>query len=193
MQSRNPFPELTMNCAEFYITPKGDIMIHCQDGVRLLQFSDRAFVSEMIKTIQEFYPEALKALSKVFEKLRFTTAVFEFNIVRRFIKCNWGKFDSVLDIDQFGNLNFEEVECPLRGECQLEGIVCKPKFNSKLSDRELEIMRFFYASLTIEDIAAKLCISTETVKTHKRNAFKRVKVHSLPEFFLYAKQNHLFE
>lgn len=159
----------------------------------MLQFSDREFVSEMIKTIHEFYPEALTALSKVFDKLRFTTAVFEFNIVRRFIKCNWGKFDSVMDIDQFGNLNFEEVECPLRGECSLEGIVCKPKFNSKLSDRELEIMHLFYENVSVENIAEKLCISCETVRTHKRNAFRRVKVHSLPEFFLYAKQNHLFE
>lgn len=182
-----------MSNMEFYITPKGDIMIHCQDGVRMLQVSDRTFVSGMIKVIQEFYPEALSSLSKVFEKLRFASAIHEFNIVRRFIKCNWGKFDSVMDIDQFGNLNFEEVECPLRGECTLEGIVCKPKFNSKLSERELEIMRLFYASQTLEEIAEKLCLSIETVKTHKRNAFKRVKVHSLPEFFLYAKQNHLFE
>ena len=182
-----------MSCTEFYITPKGDIMIHSQDGIRLLKFSDRDFVSNMIKTIHEFYPEALTALSKVFEKLRFTSAVYEFNIVRRFIKCNWGKFDSVMDIDQFGNLNFEEVECPLRGECSLEGIVCKPKFNSKLSDRELDIMNLYYSNKSVEDIAERFCISTETVRTHKRNAFRRVNVHSLPEFFLYAKQHNLFE
>lgn len=182
-----------MNCTEFYITPKGDIMIHCKDGVRLLQFSEREFISCMLKTIQELYPEALSSLSKVFEKLRFSAAIYEFNIVRRFIKCNWGKFDSIMDIDQFGNLNFEEVECPLRGECSLEGIICKPKFNSKLSDRELEIMNLFYVNVSLEEIADRLCISTETVRTHKRNAFRRINVHSLPEFFIYAKQNHLFE
>lgn len=182
-----------MNCVEFYITPKGDIMVHCQDGIRQLQVTDRSFISAIIRIVQEFYPEALTALSKVFEKMRFNSPVYEFNIVRRFIKCNWGKFDSILDIDQFGNLNFEEVECPLRGECHCEGIVCKPKFNSKLSERELEIMNLFYVNVPVEEIAERLCLSTETVRTHKRNAFRRIKVHSLPEFFLYAKQNHLFE
>lgn len=168
-------------------------MIHSLDGVRLLKLSDRKFVTEMLRTIEEFYPEALTALSKTFDRNRMAPALFEFNIVKRFIKCNWGKFDSVMDIDQFGNLNFEEVECPLRGECSLEGVVCKPKFNSRLSEREQEIMNLFYLNNSVEDIANKLCISTETVRTHKRNAFKRVNVHSLPEFFLYSKQNHLFE
>ena len=130
-----------MNNTEFYVTPAGDIMLHADDSTRQLKVSDRKFISSLYKTIEEFYPESLKALSKVFEKLRPLPAIFEFNVVRRFIKCNWGKFDSVIDIDQFGNLNFEEVECPLRGECSLEGIICKPKFNCKLSDREMEIMR----------------------------------------------------
>jgi DNA-binding NarL/FixJ family response regulator len=181
-----------MNSTEFYITPKGDVMLH-GNSTKQLQFSDRAFVSEMLRTIHEFYPEALAALSNVFEKIRSMPAVYEFNIVRRFIKCSWGKFDSVLDIDQFGNLNFEEVECPLRGECPYEGIVCKPKFNSNLSEREKEVMSLLYRNLNHEEIAEKLFISADTVKTHKRNAFRRVNVHSLAEFFIYAKQNHLFE
>lgn len=182
-----------MSNVEFYITPKGDIMVHDQDGVRQMKESDRQIVSDLLAKIQEFYPESISALSKIYEKKRHSIPHYEFCIVRRFIKCNWGKFDSIIDIDQLGNFNFEEVDCPLRGECALEGIVCRPKFNSKLSDRELEIMRYFYENMSVEAIASKIFLSVETVKTHKRNAFKRVKVHSLSEFFIYAKDNNLFD
>lgn len=178
---------------EFYITPKGEVMIHGVDGVKQLQFSDRSFVSEMIGMIQNLYPGALSALSKVFEKLIPIPALFEFHVVRRFIKCNWGEYDSIMDIDQFGNLNFEEVRCPLRGECPHERKICKPEFNSELTDTEKKIMRYLYQNSSMDEIAGKEFISVETVKTHKRNAFRKVKVHSLSEFFLYAKQNHLFE
>ena len=189
----NAYSLPAMTNIEFYITPKGDIMVHDSDGARMLTPTDRGVISHLIRTFQEFYPDAVKALSKNFEKLRFNIPLFEFNIARRLIKCYWGKFDSMLDIDQFGNLNFEEVECPLRGECQLEGIVCKPRFNSKLSERELEVMRHFYENKSAEEIAESICLSVETVKTHKRNAFKRIKVHSLSEFFIYARDNKLFE
>ena len=182
-----------MESIEFYQTPKGGIMIHDLNGARQLKEHDREFIGKMIEKLSEFYPEALADLSKLFEKKRLNIPHFEYRIVLRFIKCNWGKFDSAMDIDQFGNLNFEEVECPLRGECPQEGIVCKPKFNSNLSDREIEVMRCYYDGLTAEQIANKICLSIETVKTHKRNVFKRTNTHTLAEFFLYAKSKNLFD
>jgi DNA-binding CsgD family transcriptional regulator len=182
-----------MKNIEFYITPKGDVMIHSEKGVRQLKVSDRQFISSMMNIIDEFYPQSLTALSKVYEKLKSVPGFYEFHIARRFIKCNFGKYDSILDIDQFGSLNFEEIECPLRGECPVEGIVCKPKFNSKLTDRELDVMQLYYEGIKPEEIAEQTCLSVSTVKTHKRNAFRRVNVHSIAEFFSYAKQHNLFE
>ncbi|SFK98873.1 regulatory protein, luxR family [Porphyromonadaceae bacterium KH3CP3RA] len=183
-----------MKNKEFYITPTGGIMIHDDNGVHELTQKDRDFISKMIVRIGDFYPEALSALSKEYDCRRFNVPYYEYSIVSRFIRCNWGRYDSVIDVDQFGYFNFEEVECPLRGsgDCKLDGIVCRPKFNSKLSDRELEVMRNYYDNLTAEQVADRMCISIETVRTHKRNAFKRTGTRSLAEFFLYAKNNNLF-
>lgn len=183
-----------MKNLEFYITPTGGIMIHDDDGVHELTQKDREFISKMMLKIGDFYPEALSALSKQYDCRRANIPYYEYSIVSRFIRCNWGRFDSIVDIDQFGYFNFEEVECPLRGsgDCKLDGIVCRPKFNSKLSDRELEVMRFYYEGKHAEGIADKMCISAETVRTHKRNVFKRTGTRSLSEFFLYAKNNNLF-
>lgn len=182
-----------MKNVEFYITPQGGIMIHDDAGVRELKESERDFITKMMKKIGDFHPEALARLSSIFEKKRFNIPHYEFCIVSRFIRCNWGRFDSLFDIDQYGNFNFEEVECPLRGECCHEGVICRPKFNSQLSAREIEVMQYFYEGKSAEQIAERLFISIDTVRTHKRNAFKRTDTHSLAEFFLYAKNNNLFE
>lgn len=181
-----------MNSIEFYKTPTGGIMINDENGTHELTESDRKFISTMISKLSEFYPEALSKLSEIFHSKRFNVPHYEYCIVSRFIRCNWGRYDSVMDIDQFGNFNFEEVECPLRGECSAEGVICKPKFNSRLSNREIEIMREYYHGRTEPEIAERMCISIETVRTHKRNVFRRTNTNSLAEFILYAKNNNLF-
>lgn len=181
-----------MKNIEFYRTPIGGIMVTDEAGTHELREGDRKFISAMISKIGEFYPEALSKLSELFQAKRHNVPHYEYCIVSRFIRCNWGRYDAVMDIDQFGNFNFEEVECPLRGECSAEGIICKPKFNSSLSDREIEIMREYYNGYSEPAIADKMCISIETVKTHKRNVFRRTGTSSQAEFFLYAKNNNLF-
>ncbi|WP_372776471.1 helix-turn-helix transcriptional regulator [Mangrovibacterium sp.] len=178
---------------EFYITPKGDVMIETQSGIKKLEFSDRDFINKLYNQFNELYPAAMEALSQEFVKFRSIPAMHEFMIVRRMIKCNFGKYDSVMDIDHLGNLNFEEVDCPLRGECHLENVVCKPKLNSKLSERELQIMQLLYEGYPKKDVAAACAVSIETVRTHKRNAFRKLGVHSLAEFNSYANQKNLFE
>lgn len=182
-----------MTGKEFYFNPKGEVMITDENGTRQLMESDRAFISEMISRMGIFWPKALQEASKEYAQSRHNIPFFELLIVRRFLKCNFGQFDGQLDIDQMGNFHFEEVNCPLRGECKSEGIICKPKFNSTLSEAELNVMRSFYEGIGETDIADKLCICVDTVRTHKRNAFRRIDVHSLPEFFLYARQNNLFK
>jgi DNA-binding CsgD family transcriptional regulator len=181
------------NSMEFYTTPIGDIMIHDTNGVRLLSESDRHFVTAMMCMINELYPGALVALSEQYAASRRNIPYYEYLIVRRFIKCNWGKFDSMLDIDGLGYCNFEEVECPLRGECQYEGRICRPKFNSELTARELEVMEMYYRGKCTESIATRLCISIETVKKHKSNVLTKLKLHSLNEFNAYAVRSKMFE
>lgn len=44
-------------------------------------------------------------------------------------------------------------------------------------------MRSFYEGMEENAIADKYCISLETVRTHKRNAFRRINVHSLASSF----------
>lgn len=143
--------------------------------------------------IRERYPEAYKALSKEYQKSAMNVPYYQFLIVRRFCKCNFGKLDATTyDIDNLGRFNFEKVECPLRGECKNEGIICCPKFNSKLSPAEERVMNLIYQGFTKEEVGDKLCLSPNTIKQHVRSAYCKLGVHDKSEFVKIAKDNNIF-
>lgn len=79
------------------------------------------------------------------------------------------------------------------------GILCLPRLNPRvvnhanggrekeqtninaLTSREREVLSFLGKSLSNQEIAASLCLSESTVKTHLRNAFKKLKVRNRTE------------
>jgi DNA-binding CsgD family transcriptional regulator len=179
---------------EFYGTPTGSVVIEEKNKpLRTYEQSEREFTLAMLDKIANFYPEAYKALSETYLQSKLNKLYYEYIMVHRFIRCNFSEYDNKPDVDQEGAFRFEFISCPMRGECKYCGIICNPKFNSKLSDRELEVMRLYYNSYKAEKIADKLFISIETVKKHKRNSFQKLKLHSLSEFITYASRNQLFE
>jgi DNA-binding CsgD family transcriptional regulator len=99
----------------------------------------------------------------------------------------------MIDMDAQGNFKFEFVGCPLRGECKHDGIICNPRFNSRLSNRELEVMQLCADGLRDDEISERLFISLNTVNNHRKNSFKKLGVHSLAEFVRYANANHIFQ
>lgn len=183
-----------MQAIEFYTTPEGEVTLRkigcaeCQ-----LQQSDTDFIQEMLSNIREYYPQAYEALMDIYSKSLPNKSYRDFLAVRRFIKCNFGVYDNELDVDVNGNYHFEFVSCPMRGECKFDKILCQPKFNSTLSDRQLEIMRLCYNGVSDAEIAERLFISINTVANHRKASFRKLGVHSMAEFNRYAAQNNLFK
>ncbi len=149
-------------------------------------------LSMFMAKMENFYPEAFEALKGYYKKSMPNMAYYRFLIVRRFIKCNFAIIDNVHDLTSMGELQFEHVPCPMRGECRLEGIVCAPKYEHRLSDSELRVMKLWCEGLSKEDIAEKLFLSVHTVNNHIRNSYARVGVHEKAEFWQYAERHHLF-
>lgn len=179
---------------EFYGTPNGSVMISGQGKtLKVYEVSDRDFTIAMIEKIGQDYPVALKALCEYYQKSSANKAYFEYLIVHRFIRCNFKEYDSHADIDTQGSFRFEFVSCPLRGECKYCDVICNPKFNSKLSDAELKVMKLFCQSHTAEEISDTLFISINTVKKHKHNALSKMGMHNLHEFIAYAAKNKMFD
>lgn len=178
---------------EFYNAPAGKVEFRDENGVRTYKEEDTVITDEIFTRIEEDYPDAFKALSDKYVSSKHNIPYFKYKVVRHFIRCNFGRYDNVNDIDACGNFNFEYVACPMEGECPLCNVVCNPKFNTNLSIRELEVMRMFKTGYKSEEIADKLFLSVDTVRTHKRNAMQRVGAHNLSEFIEYAHRNKIFK
>lgn len=155
--------------------------------------SNTSLVCEILTKIREFYPESYKSLSKWYQKSSANIPYYQYLIVNRFCRCNFGKLDNTKkDINKYGVFNFERVDCPMRGECQYENIVCNPKFNSHLSDAELRVMKLVYKGMPTEEIADYLYLSPHTVKNHIKSVYAKLGLHEKSEFFQYANKNNLF-
>lgn len=63
----------------------------------------------------------------------------------------------------------------------------------KLTDRELEVLRFVARGLSNRDVAAQLAISENTVKNHVRNILEKLQLHSRMEAVMYAVRAKLVE
>lgn len=178
---------------EFYNTPDGDVIVkELNKPACILKEQDRDLISEMLSIISDRYPKAYKKLMELYSCSSMNRNFYEFRVVHRFIRCNFGEYDQFnQDINAFGQFIFEEVKCPLRGDCKLEGVVCKPEIDSHLTDREMEVFRLIARNMNTEDIAEELSISKFTIIRHRENIKARLNLKSIPELIAYWHVNHL--
>lgn len=182
---------MKMNGLEFYMIDSEVWYLSTEGKNERLDESKKEVIAMLIGRIMECYPEAYKALEKCYSKSAMNVPYYRYLIARRFVKCNFGNLDTA-EIDCQSSFRFEKVSCPLRGECQFEGVICMPKFNSTLSGKELEVMRLIYEGRSIGDIAEKLYLSPFTVKNHIKSAYAKLGIHEKSEFILYANKNNIF-
>lgn len=180
---------------EFYTTPEGVVMVK-QIGESVKELTqdspNREFIEQFIDYIQNNFSEAYKELSKLYQKSKKNKHHYEFLIVSRFIRCNFSSYDTKeQDIDDMGDFNFEQVQCPLRGECTLENKCCNPKRDTILSDRELEVAQLIENGSTTDEIADALFISPNTVNAHRRNIHAKIKSNNKPGLISYLHKKKL--
>ncbi len=147
----------------------------------------------MIEILSTFYPKAYDALCEQYKGCAPNKWYYRFRIVLRFIRCNFAQLDNVPDVSDSNECAFEFVPCPLRGECKLECVVCRPEFDHKLSAAELPVMRLWYQGEDVKYIADKLCLSPHTIHNHIRHAYQRTGTHTRSEFVKYAAKHNLFK
>ena len=66
-----------------------------------------------------------------------------------------------------------------------------PVYN--LSEREIEITRLIVNGLTSADIAEKLFLSEHTVKTHRKNIFRKIGINSISQLTSFAINNQIIQ
>jgi two-component system, NarL family, response regulator DegU len=65
--------------------------------------------------------------------------------------------------------------------------------NTKLTRREVEVLRLITDGLLNKEIAHRLCISEKTVKNHVSNIFKKIEVSDRTQAAVYAIKNNIVE
>lgn len=172
---------------EFYSTPDGDVMYKI-DGqpVRELSESSRDIIEAFLAVLRNRYPTTFARLSEMYSRYDRNRIHYEYAMVHRFIRCNFGEYDqNRFDIDSRGVFRFEEVKCPLRGECKHEGVICKPKMDTKLTNREKEVLRLIGERLDGMEIAKMLHISPSTVARHRENLKHKLGLRNVKDIVSY--------
>lgn len=161
---------------EFFNSPDGTVYVKPFDKPMFVyDIECRQITNELIAYIRDLYPGSFTALSSLYSASERNKDYFMFKIVHRFIRCNFGENDTLsYDINQVGAMCFEEVRCPLRGECIYEGVICKPSLQSKLSSREEEVGRLLASGLSNIEAAGELGISICTIHRHIANIKARL-------------------
>lgn len=176
-----------------FFTFENEIWVRTADGsMKALRESDYELISSLLDRISTFYPKAYLALSDEYGVCARNQSYYRYRMVCRFIRCNFAALDNVPDIDAGLKCSFEYINCPLRGECKYDHVICQPEFDHKLSPAELRVLALVYEGLLEAAIGDRLKLSPLTVHTHVRNAYTRLGIHSKAEFMKYAMQNHLF-
>ena len=74
-------------------------------------------------------------------------------------------------------MHVEEVQCPIKRECPMKGVICKPK-PFGLSEREALIARMMSSGMTYEEISAQLGIKHSTIKNFIQRAKEKLGLSS---------------
>lgn len=154
-----------------------------QQSTQINPDSTEIIVPILAQTEDQF-PKCYMRLKQIYGQSK----EFRFLAARRFIKCNCGEFDNVLDIDDSGLIHPELVTCPMRGECLDEGIICLPERETRLTAREKEIASLVSKGMSNEEIARMLFIGIDAVKSHIKNCLRKLNLHSKAALSTYITQ-----
>lgn len=77
------------------------------------------------------------------------------------------------------------------GRMPFEGVICKPKLTTELTDREMMVYRLIVDNMQTEEIAQELAISIPTVNRHRENIKVKIGVKSVSQMINYWHNNNM--
>lgn len=175
---------------EFMGQNNGSVLFTNGQDADVLTPDKNDVIDMLFSKIEEDFPEAFAAMADIYHASERNLSWFKYTVVKRFIKCNFGRNDiHEYDIEADGKLNLERVDCPLRGECRYENIICMPKKKNSISAREMEIVALSATGKTGVEIAETLCISVWTVNAHIKNILGKLNSHSIKQAITWYNEN----
>lgn len=102
-----------MEGLEFYMF-EDELWCKTSDGKNfIVDESHTELVKYILEKVRAYYPDAYKALEKIYAKSAPNESYYQYLMMRRFCKCNFCRLDTtafdVVDVDKDGKFNFEKV------------------------------------------------------------------------------------
>lgn len=179
-----------METVEFRFSPDGVIYYKVlgQEEKRLTKFS-RDIVSPVLGMVADRFPECYAKLDELYgHHPKKSREGREFDMVARFVRCNFGEHDLLTQDIEYDIMNFEMVRCPLRGGvCPYENVICNPKGKAELSQAEKEVARACSTGMRFNEIAERLGKKPNTVKSQILKIRRKLNLVSSREIIKVAK------
>lgn len=184
-----------MESIEFRVSPDGKVYFtkSGEEEKRLTRFTKDVCV-HVLGLIHERFPGAWSRLRLLYPpKSSKSTAqdIAAFQMVERFIRCNFGEHDLLTKDIELDILNFEEVKCPLRGICSDENIICKPQSLLHLTEAEKKVVKEYLFGFTFDEIALRLDKSPQTVKVQLHKIKKKLHARNCREIIKVMRLNNI--
>ena len=164
-----------MEAVEFYIID-GQVRYRHDGSDKELVPADPAIISLVLDNVRRLFPDTYRRLSEMHSRSERNRRYYDFLRAERFIRCNFGKFDKLtMDISN-GTFHLEEVECPLRGICKDEGVICRPVVKLNMTRAEQEVAELYSRGCLPDEIAIRLRKSVSTVKNQLNRITRRLRL-----------------
>ena len=144
-----------MESIEFYII-RNQTCLRRNGISKPLTPGDREEITFILERMKRYFPQSIKRLYEWAADSAANKMFFEYRVVDRFIRCNFGEADFLYSDIEDGMFHFEEVKCPLRGICKDENVICKPKADLGLPAEEQRVVRMYAKGYLPGEIAENL-------------------------------------
>lgn len=111
----------------------------------------------------------------------------------QFGSCRFGNLDFKSDVVDYELQDPEYFDCPNRGQCPAEGIICKPpKYKgAEISFFEIKILKALVTTDTNENIAFKLGLPQGSFNLAKTKLYQKLKIQTKQEAAMVAVELNL--
>lgn len=174
LQSNRQFPGMGDSSIEFFISDKETKMI--QHG-KILPFSKIPFAT--LKLLEE----TIQADATVNLELHDMHPTSKLKRIEQFARCRFGGLDFVGDIKDGQLQDGEYHDCPKRGNCKSEGILCKlPSYNGqKLSSQDVYLMQHLSTPKTNDVIADEMNLPMGSFHKAHRQLYDKLGIQTKQE------------
>ncbi|MCD9015899.1 response regulator transcription factor [Parachryseolinea silvisoli] len=130
------------------------------------------------------YPAVKILILTMYAQKSFLEEIIRIGIEGCLLKSNTGKelSDAIIRVME-GKSYFDLIQSFCTDENETTSF--------KLSDREIEIVKLLCEGLTSTQIAEKLFIADQTVKTHRKNILRKIGAHNTSQLVQFALNNRI--